>query len=89
MAGGRIRTGLADEHRCASAAGADTVDVPFVAYAVTDTQGRCFLGALTRSPQDDSIFALVVPGVSYRECTSAVAADEFGAIVGTIHGDQP
>lgn|GEM_PF-5496316 len=65
------------------------MDVPFVAYAVTDTQGRCFLGALTRSPQDDSIFALVVPGVSYRECTSAVAADEFGAIVGTIHGDQP
>jgi hypothetical protein len=75
--------------------GADTVDVPFVAYAVLDTQGRCFLGAVTFSPAgpssdgSDRLTSVVVPGLSYRPCTSQVAADEFGSIVGTMHGDQP
>lgn len=74
--------------------GADTVDVPYVAYAVQDAQGRCFLGALTWSPADDgsstpSLTSVVIPGLGRRDCTAAVAADEFGAIVGTMHGDQP
>lgn len=74
--------------------GADTVDVPFIAYAVRDTQDRCALGAVTYSParaatDEPSLVSVVVPGLEYRDCTSQVAAQEFGAIVGTMHGDQP
>lgn len=74
--------------------GADTVDVPFIAYAVRDTQDRCALGAVTYSPartapDEPSLVSVVVPGLEYRDCTSQVAAEEFGVIVGTMHGDQP
>lgn len=75
--------------------GADTVDVPFVAYAVLDVRGRCYLGAVTLSPAGPEpegqgpLVWVVVPGLSYRDCTAQVAADEFGTIVGTMHGDQP
>lgn len=74
--------------------GADTVDVPFVAYAVRDTKDRCFLGAVTYSPAGTragrmNLISVIVPGLSYRECSSQVAAEEFGSIVGTMHGDQP
>ncbi|MFM7144878.1 MAG: hypothetical protein ACKOW5_00900 [Actinomycetales bacterium] len=69
--------------------GADTVDAFYVAYAVVDTQGRCFLGAVTPSPADGEVlFSMTVPGVYYRDCTAEVAAAEYGAIVGTINGDQ-
>lgn len=75
--------------------GADTVDVPFVAYAVLDVRGRCYLGAVTLSPArpepegQGPLVSVVVPGLSYRDCTAQIAADEFGTIVGTMHGDQP
>ncbi len=71
------------------------MDVPFVAYAVLDARGRCYLGAVTFSPVglnsegQSPLISVVIPGLSYRDCTSQVAADEFGTIVGTMHGDQP
>lgn len=69
--------------------GADTVDAFYLAYAVKDSQDRCFLGAVTPSPADyEMLFSLVIPGVSYRDCTADVAAQEFAVIVGTINGDQ-
>lgn len=74
--------------------GADTVDVPFIAYAIRDTQDRCALGAITYSPAGEGpegipLVSVVVPGLAYRDCTSQVAAEEFGTIIGTMHGDQP
>jgi len=73
--------------------GADGIDAFYLPYAVRDEQGRCYLGAVTWSPaladptaKGSPLVSIVVPGLSYRDCSADVAADEFGVIVGAMHG---